>query len=96
MDVQRLFAAVNAGFISRPPQTKHEQSVDQNRTIVNQSRSVQNTDTDISYDKEANVFVFKWTDSSSKEVIQQIPAEAMIELAKVANKMLGSVINTKA
>ena len=52
--------------------------------------------TNISFDKVANVFVMKFIDKNSKEVIQQVPAQAMIEFAKSVNQMQGLVLNTTA
>lgn len=47
----------------------------------------------IAYDKEANVFVLKWTDKDSKKVVEQIPVQVMLEFAKSINKLLGNVVN---
>lgn len=51
--------------------------------------------TDISFDKDANVFVIKFM-NNEKEVVQQVPAQVMIEFAKSVNKIQGMIIDEKA
>lgn len=52
-----------------------------------------------SYDKEANMFIVKFTDPTATpdaRVVKQYPPEEMVELAKKMNKIVGNVINTTA
>jgi flagellar protein FlaG len=53
-------------------------------------------ETNYSFDREANVFVIKFIDPESKEVVRQIPPKEMIEIAKEIGKMQGNVIDERA
>jgi len=91
MEITRLSnARYESVAMTGPVGNKHEQNINQEPT-----KTVRTGNADISYDKDANVFVFKWTDENSKEVIQQVPVQTMIEFAKQVNQTLGNVIDTK-
>jgi len=88
MEIPKLVGSGYESVVATSPSVQKSTPVVQIKT--------KDSSTSVSFDEGANVFVFKWADANSKQVIQQVPLEAMIELAKAQNKTLGTVVDTKA
>lgn len=55
-----------------------------------------NTSLDFHVDKDTDKLVVKVVDTSTKEVIKQIPSEDMLALAKALDKLKGLLVSQKA
>lgn len=90
--IQSTEMAMRPTTASAPMRVKQAADDEASETVADN----ENTESrDISFDKAANVFVIKWTDAESKEVVMQVPAEQMLEFAKSINKLRGNVVDTK-
>lgn len=100
--VQPTIGLRNSAAVEKKPEqsTKDPEKNQPSKQIINEAaedfekglmmlREIQLGELHIEFDEEADMKVVKIVDKKSGEVIKEIPAKEMVELARNLNKMIG-------
>ncbi|WP_193583177.1 flagellar protein FlaG [Laribacter hongkongensis] len=84
------------GAVAGEKQPASRDSLEKAREQVQELFKLTQSELKISIDDDLGVQVVKIMDTSTDEVIRQIPSEEMLELAKSLDKVLGLLVRDKA
>jgi flagellar protein FlaG len=90
---------VQAKAVSAPPPQAAASSLEQVQqamTRVAQVVKAKASNLEFSMDKETDSMVVKIVDAQTKEVIRQIPAQEMLDIAQAIDKLQGLLLRQKA